>query len=123
MISTFSPGYIDYVWQWKDDPLRLEPKESYVKGFTPWGWVIGTGIYIDDVNAEIARIEQRLINIALAISGAVIVLLLFGTKRLKGIGSDLGNAIKGFRSAMSDPDKEAEEALSLIHISEPTRPY
>jgi sec-independent protein translocase protein TatA len=39
----------------------------------------------------------------------VIVLLLFGTKRLKGIGTDLGNAIKGFRSAMSDAEKEKEE--------------
>jgi len=36
----------------------------------------------------------------------VIVLLLFGTKRLKSIGSDLGNAVKGFRSAMSDGEKE-----------------
>jgi len=36
----------------------------------------------------------------------VIVLLLFGTKRLKNIGADLGNAVKGFRSAMSDPDKD-----------------
>ncbi len=44
-------GYIDYVWQWKDDPQRLEPKESYVKGFAPWGWIIGTGIYTDDVHA------------------------------------------------------------------------
>ncbi len=43
----------------------------------------------------------------------VIVLLLFGTKRLKSIGSDLGNAVKGFRSAMSDPDKEEEEAKRL----------
>lgn len=39
----------------------------------------------------------------------VIVLLLFGTKRLKNIGSDLGNAIKGFRNAMSTADKEDEE--------------
>lgn len=70
-------GYIDYVWQWKDDPQRLEPKESYVKGFAPWGWVIGTGIYTDDVNNEIARIEQSLINTSLAISGAVVLLLLF----------------------------------------------
>lgn len=70
-------GYIDYVWQWKDDPQRLEPKESYVKGFEPWGWVIGTGIYTDDVHLEIARIEQRLTNISLAISGAVVLLLLF----------------------------------------------
>ena len=70
-------GYIDYVWQWKDDPQRLEPKESYVKGFAPWGWMIGTGIYTDDVNQEIARIEQSLINTSLAISGAVVLLLLF----------------------------------------------
>ncbi len=40
----------------------------------------------------------------------VIVLLLFGTKRLKGIGSDLGNAIKGFRSAMSESEKAEQEA-------------
>ena len=43
----------------------------------------------------------------------VIVLLLFGTKRLKGIGSDLGNAVKGFRSAMSEGDKEEEEPKKL----------
>jgi len=35
----------------------------------------------------------------------LIVVLLFGTKRLKSIGSDLGNAVKGFRSAMTDSDK------------------
>jgi sec-independent protein translocase protein TatA len=43
----------------------------------------------------------------------VIVLLLFGTKRLKSIGSDLGNAVKGFRSAMSEGEKEEEEAKKL----------
>lgn len=39
----------------------------------------------------------------------VIVLLLFGTKRLKGIGADLGNAVKGFRKAMGEGEKEPEE--------------
>jgi sec-independent protein translocase protein TatA len=43
----------------------------------------------------------------------VIVLLLFGTKRLKSIGSDLGNAVKGFRSAMSESEKEDEETKRL----------
>jgi TatA/E family protein of Tat protein translocase len=38
----------------------------------------------------------------------LIVVLLFGTKRLKSIGSDLGNAVKGFRSAMTDSDKNAD---------------
>ena len=34
-----------------------------------------------------------------------IVLLIFGPKRLKNLGADLGNAIKGFRTAVSDEDK------------------
>ena len=40
----------------------------------------------------------------------VIVLLLFGTKRLKNIGSDLGNAVKGFKGAMKEGDEQADKA-------------
>ena len=43
----------------------------------------------------------------------LIVVLLFGTKRLKNIGSDLGNAVKGFKSAMSDSGKEEEQKEKL----------
>lgn len=39
----------------------------------------------------------------------LIVVLLFGTKRLKNIGSDLGNAVKGFKGAMSEGDKEEQK--------------
>ncbi|MGI3027046.1 twin-arginine translocase TatA/TatE family subunit, partial [Vibrio cholerae] len=38
---------------------------------------------------------------------AVIVVLLFGTKKLRGIGGDLGSAVKGFKKAMSDDDQSA----------------
>ena len=38
----------------------------------------------------------------------VIVALLFGTKKLRGIGGDLGSAIKGFKSALKDNDKQEE---------------
>lgn len=37
----------------------------------------------------------------------LIVLFIFGPKRLKNIGSDLGSAIKGFRTAVADEDKPA----------------
>jgi len=39
----------------------------------------------------------------------LIVLLVFGTKRLKNIGSDMGSAIKGFKGAMSDTGQEKKE--------------
>jgi len=42
----------------------------------------------------------------------VIVIAIFGTKRLKTLGSDLGGAVKGFRSAMNDADKETTEQIS-----------
>tara|TARA_B100000579_G_C22589524_1_gene737377 strand:+ start:88 stop:327 length:240 start_codon:yes stop_codon:yes gene_type:complete len=41
----------------------------------------------------------------------VIVIAIFGTKRLKTLGSDLGGAVKGFRSAMNDADKESSEQM------------
>lgn len=41
---------------------------------------------------------------------AVIVILLFGTKKLRGLGGDLGSAIKGFKKAISDEDKDASIA-------------
>lgn len=40
----------------------------------------------------------------------VIVLLLFGTTKLKSLGSDLGSAIKGFRTAIGDDDKPETSA-------------
>jgi len=68
-------GYVEYLWQWQDDMNRIVPKISYVKGFAPWGWIIGTGIYIEDVRLEIARITNNIIQISLVILGVVSVLL------------------------------------------------
>lgn len=48
----------------------------------------------------------------------VIVLLLFGTTKLKSLGSDLGSAIKGFRTAVSDED----EIKSVTDSSEEVSP-
>lgn len=42
----------------------------------------------------------------------VIVVLIFGTKRLKGMGSDLGGAIKGFKEAVSTDDKDSDDATA-----------
>ena len=49
----------------------------------------------------------------------VIVLLLFGTKRLKNIGSDLGNAVKGFKGAVTDSEKDKEEEKAKLRESRP----
>ena len=40
----------------------------------------------------------------------VIVLLLFGTKRLKNLGGDLGSAIKGFKGAVKESEEDKQES-------------
>lgn len=47
----------------------------------------------------------------------VIVLLLFGTKKLRSIGGDLGGAVKGFRDAMRDGDRDDDEKDKLDHAT------
>ena len=42
-----------------------------------------------------------------------IVILIFGGKRLKNLGSDLGGAIKGFKSSVKDAEKEEEETIEV----------
>jgi len=67
-------GYVNYHWQWQDDPSRIFSKISYVQEFRPWHWIIGTGVYVEDVRAQIAAITERMTFIFLGIL-AVIALL------------------------------------------------
>lgn len=90
-------GYVDYVWQWKDDPSRLAPKESYVKGFRPWGWIIGTGLYSEDVQHEIGRLERSLVYTSLGIILAVALLLLHVVRQVLRLERERSEAEEGLR--------------------------
>lgn len=78
--SVTGESYVEYMWQWNDDSTRIVPKLSYVRIFEPWEWVIGTGIYIEDVRSEIRKMELRALLISGTI-GLVIVILLSAIAR------------------------------------------
>ncbi len=77
LVKKQDDGFIRYMWQWKDDSNRIVPKLSYVKAFQPWNWVIGTGIYIEDVKEEINQLEKRLIHISILITAIIIAILFY----------------------------------------------
>jgi signal transduction histidine kinase len=81
VVKANNAGYVDYEWQWKDDPGRIVPKISYVKGFEPWGWIVGTGIYVEDVRAEIAAITRKLTLICLGILSVIVALSVYIVRR------------------------------------------
>jgi methyl-accepting chemotaxis protein len=64
-------GFVPYEWP-KPGFNKPQPKLSYVAGFAPWNWVVGTGVYIDDLNAQTWTSTQH----ALLAAGLVLLLTL-----------------------------------------------
>ncbi|WP_428608414.1 methyl-accepting chemotaxis protein [Sedimenticola sp.] len=64
-------GTVPYLWPKPNSEAPVQ-KASYIKGFKPWGWVVGTGIYIDDVEAAFWSNATTLAIIV----GAVLLILI-----------------------------------------------
>ncbi|MCG6282518.1 cache domain-containing protein, partial [Vibrio diabolicus] len=61
-------GVVYYFWP-KPGAQEAVEKVSYVKLFKPWGWIVGSGVYIDDVQALVAtRLQTVLLQLAIAIA-------------------------------------------------------
>lgn len=69
-------GFVEYFWSRPDSdkPVR---KLSYVKLFRPWEWIVGSGIYIDDVEVEIRKMRFQIILGAVILSVIVLTLTFF----------------------------------------------
>ena len=82
-VKKYGEGFVPYMWQWKDDPSRIVNKLSFVKSFEPWGWIIGTGMYLDDVDREISNLTRTFSYISTGI--LILVVLLSGYIVRQGI--------------------------------------
>ncbi len=81
-------GYVSYMWPRNDNINEAVPKLSYIRLFQPWGLVVGSGIYLDDVHTEIRSVTIRLMVISSWIGAVVLLIMLFiiyrGWKNEKG---------------------------------------
>jgi methyl-accepting chemotaxis protein len=65
-------GFYDYVWP-KPGSTDSEPKRSYVAGFAPWQWVIGSGVYVTE--ARTAAMRFATVSLATGLRGGVAVFM------------------------------------------------
>jgi signal transduction histidine kinase/DNA-binding NarL/FixJ family response regulator len=86
--KTEAGGYVYYSWR-KPDTGEERPKVSFSKGVGDWQWMVGTGVYVDDVEADIAILQRSLnaglrkdIFLILLVSGTVGILLLVSVRRV-----------------------------------------
>ncbi|MCM5556811.1 methyl-accepting chemotaxis protein [Pleomorphomonas sp. JP5] len=80
-----------YSYQWSkpgEDATKLFPKRSFVKLFKPWGYVIGTGLYVDDLEARSFRLTAILAGIcAVLLAFAAILAVLIMRSILKPLAT------------------------------------
>ncbi len=86
-------GFVEYMWP-KPGEKNPVGKTSYIRLYEPWGWIIGSGIYIDDVQKDISRLRQfMLAGIAIFAVLTISLAVLIGT----GITRPLKNVIDGLQ--------------------------
>ena len=89
LVKAKGAGMVNYRWP---KPGASEPvkKTSYVQLFQPWGWILGSGVYVDDVAAEF---KTQLWNAGMFIAGIVLVMVLLLVMIVRSIVRPLRAAV------------------------------
>ncbi|MEO5347400.1 MAG: bacteriohemerythrin [Magnetococcus sp. YQC-9] len=114
-------GFVSYHWTNPQEPDKPKSKLSYVMGFKPWGWIIGTGIYMDDVdkafrNDLITLVEELVIILIILI----VMSLLIAKTILHQVGGDIHLVVDTVRR-LADGDmtirirSKGEEPTGIAH--------
>ena len=80
VVAQTGDGFVVYDWPRPTrDGVTQERylKHSYVRQFQPWGWIIGTGVYVDDIAAQTARMRMTVISVTSVVLAAVMLVALF----------------------------------------------
>ena len=94
-------GFVRYVWP-RPSTHKSSPKISFIKGFPKWEWIIGSGLYLDDIKEEIEALQKKMRHETQAtlmkFSMAAFLILLFLSIILFFIKNKLNKDIERFTS-------------------------
>ena len=105
IINLHGAGIVEYQWEKKGADTPID-KVSYVKLFQPWGWVIGTGMYLDDVDEIFWKNAQTLIITA-------VIFLLLATWLSHLIGKNIYKPLHKMRELMIRVNSSNDLTLTL----------
>lgn len=97
VVKASGKGFVDYLWP-KPGFDQPAPKISYVAEFPAWGWVVGSGIYVDDVNA-VFRQQALMFSIMVVITLAILSVIswLINSSILRQLGGEPAYAVEVVR--------------------------
>jgi methyl-accepting chemotaxis protein len=108
-------GLVEYMWPkpGHDNPVE---KISFVKGFKPWGWVIGSGVYLDTVRADQAQFTKRNLGaFVIAIALMLFCVAFFTVRTLKNYILPVEKAIGAILSRSASVFQDSQNMKSFTH--------
>lgn len=117
IVSKQGAGYSSYYWQWKDDPSRIVPKLSYVKGFKPWGWIVGTGVYLEDIERDMGALTRRISMAALlvlAVSGLLCLYIAWRMWKMEREREDVAQQLQSSNATLQAVFKASPLAIITL---------
>lgn len=97
-------GFVRYAWP-KAGSTKPVPKLSYVELYQPWGWILGTGIYIDDVDTAMQTIQLRVGGILIGILSLSVLLAWQAARSVTGPVNEIVASIKDIAQGEGDLTK------------------
>jgi len=92
-------GFVEYMWTKPVTEIETS-KISYAKAFKPWGWMVGTGVYLDEVekliSAKKLELKERLIKYMMEILSLTVILFGIGLSGLGVVNHLIGREIDSF---------------------------
>ncbi len=71
-----SRSHVLHMWQFKDQKDKIVPKLSFVQAFWEWRWIVGTGIYIEDVNEQVNKILRDVVIVLIMIVFLFVIVII-----------------------------------------------
>lgn len=101
-------GYVEYMWP-KPGSDQAVPKTSFVKLFGPWGWIIGNGVYADDIAVEVGLVRTENYKwLAIASVLAFMISLAAGIRQLFKVIIPVKDSVDILKQEVDDLKKTAE---------------
>ncbi|HYL74097.1 MAG TPA: methyl-accepting chemotaxis protein [Bryobacteraceae bacterium] len=105
-------GEVSYLWP-KPGASKPVEKTSYVKLYEPWGWIVGTGVYIDDIEGELKTLPLVLFGAALS---TALLSLLLSYLLARSIARPIRRVISDLMDTASGVTAEATNLASASRV-------
>lgn len=106
-------GYFNYYWK-KADASQASPKNSYVKLFNEWGWVVVAGVYVDNVQKDIASLLYVMLTVGIIIVVGGLLLCIFMSRSIyKPILENVGSLDESAQQVASASEQLSSSSQQL----------